>query len=87
MSNFWRIECPHCGSNCDLLKDVHHRIICRECLAKHEFNEVENEIYSDEPMDQVSRQEKSALLRDNELARKINRDGLLESFEEINGVK
>jgi hypothetical protein len=47
MSNFYKIECLDCGINADLLTDVFHRIICRECLIKHEFKEVENEIYSE----------------------------------------
>jgi hypothetical protein len=47
MSNFWKIQCNVCGINCDLLKDKFHRIICRECLDKNEFNEVENEIFSE----------------------------------------
>jgi hypothetical protein len=46
MADFWKIECLHCGVNADLLTDSWHRIICRSCLVKYEFKEVENEIQS-----------------------------------------
>jgi hypothetical protein len=42
-ADFWKIQCFVCGVNCDLLKDGHHRIICREHLTEYEFNEVEHE--------------------------------------------
>lgn len=42
MSNFWKIVCLQCGTNTDLLTDKHTRIICRECLNKNEFPEVES---------------------------------------------
>ena len=44
--SWWKIQCLHCGINCDLLTDDWNRIICRSCLDKHEFEEVENAIQS-----------------------------------------
>ena len=44
MTKWWKIICLDCGINCDLLIDKNNRVICRECLEKNEFNEVENEI-------------------------------------------
>jgi len=52
-SDFWKIECLDCGVNCDLLMDSHHRVICRDCLNENEFNEVDNELYSDSEMDEA----------------------------------
>lgn len=46
--NWWKIKCLSCDSKNDLLTDIHKRIICRECLNKNEFNEVESEIFSDD---------------------------------------
>lgn len=38
-AKWFKIVCLDCGSNCDLLQDFNHRVICRECLDKNEFNE------------------------------------------------
>lgn len=48
ISKWWKIQCLDCGVNCDLLTDKASRIICRECLEKHEFNEVKDAIDSEE---------------------------------------
>jgi hypothetical protein len=40
MPNFWKIVCLSCGVNCDLLQDKIGRVICKECLDKAEFNEI-----------------------------------------------
>lgn len=77
MSNFWKIECNICGVNCDLLKDKYHRIFCRECLRKYEFNEVENEIHSED-----SKEEKD-ILRDDLLCSSIKNEDHLDSWNEI----
>jgi ribosomal protein S27E len=45
---FWKIQCLDCGINADLLTDKESRIICRDCLEKHEFKEVENELCQDQ---------------------------------------
>jgi hypothetical protein len=42
MSNFWKVQCLDCGINCDLLIDRYQRVICRECLGKNEFKEVDS---------------------------------------------
>lgn len=44
--SWWKILCLDCGVNTDLLTDNFNRIICRECLNKHEFPEVESIIYA-----------------------------------------
>lgn len=43
---WWKIECLDCGVNADLLRDLDSRVVCRDCLNKHEFNEVDNEMYA-----------------------------------------
>jgi uncharacterized Zn ribbon protein len=43
--NWWKIECPHCGSNTDLLMNDNSIVICRECMEKYEdFEEVDSEL-------------------------------------------
>lgn len=41
---WWKIQCLDCGINCDLLTDLKGRVICRECLERHEFREVKDAI-------------------------------------------
>jgi hypothetical protein len=40
--NWWKIVCLDCGVDADLLMDKLSRVICRECLQKHEFTEVDS---------------------------------------------
>ena len=40
-----KVQCCHCGVNCDLLINRFKVVICRECLDKEEFEEeVESEL-------------------------------------------
>ena len=85
MSNFYKIECLDCGINADLLTDVFHRIICRECLNKNEFNEVENEIYSEGDSEKESERNRNFLHNPN-ISVGNNRDiGLLDVTELLKG--
>jgi hypothetical protein len=81
MSNFWKIQCNVCGINCDLLKDKFHRIICRECLDKNEFSEVENEIYSEGCQD--SEDCGKDLLHSSSLGNRDERDCRIQESEVI----
>lgn len=87
MSNFWKIECPHCGSNTDLLMDKYHRKICRECLNKNEFNEVENELRSDcdEKMDGLSGKKSSQEIHRELVAINLVLDSGLSQPNEVPG--
>jgi hypothetical protein len=92
LNNFWKIQCLDCGINCDLLTDNWKRIICRECLDKHEFKEVEHEGFSDSDseMGEVRRDEKceEALLRDSDSSiSDNNHPGLSKTFNHAEGVE
>ncbi len=86
MSNFWRIQCCDCGVNCDLLTDNHSRIICRECLNAHEFNEVENEIFSEGDSEKESIGNRD-FLHGSSLADSNDRDTNNEETETIYGIE
>lgn len=72
LNNFWKIQCLDCGINCDLLRDNWDRIICRECLNKNEFSEVEHEglSESDQEMGEIrgTTRTEEVLLRGLDLA-------------------
>lgn len=82
-NDFWKINCLDCGIDCDLLIDGHTRIICRECLMKHEFNEVENEIYSESYREMESGHE--ILLQNTGVADRADSCNGLQEFIESNG--
>lgn len=83
MTNFWKIECNICGINADLLTDDYQRIICRECLHRNEFNEVENEIHSDFVYTESNCEVESGheiLLHATSVADEDNRDTWIQEF-------
>ena len=85
-NDFWKINCLDCGVDCDLLIDGHARIICRDCLMKHEFNEVENEIYSDSDCAKESVGNRD-FLHGSSVAESNDRDSNNEEIKEIYGVE
>lgn len=85
-NDFWKIECLDCGVNADLLTDSWKRIICRECLNKNEFSEVENEIYADSDIKKESIGNRYVLCGSN-IANPNHRDSINEKTNEIPGVE
>lgn len=90
-NNFWKIQCLDCGINCDLLTDNWKRIICRECLEKHEFKEVEHEGLSESgsEMGEIwgAARSEEVFLRSSNIAHELIDNFRLPKHDENNGAK